>query len=61
MPKLLCIVSLIISALVFLLFTLDLAVGVPFGYVGGLMGNLGMMFGAAVVAVFSFLTISECR
>jgi len=54
-------VSLIISALVFLLFTLDLIVGIPFGKVGGLLGNLGMMFGAAVIATFSVLTIPECR
>ena len=61
MPKILCIVSLIISALVFLLFTLDLVVGIPFGGAEGLLGHLGMMFGAAVVATFSFLTIPECR
>ena len=57
----LCIVSLVISALVFLLFTLDLIVGIPFGGVGGLVGHLGMMFGAAVVGTFSVLTIPECQ
>jgi len=62
MSKLLCIISLIISALVFLLFTLDLFVGIPFaGTSGGIMGHLGIMFGAAVVATFSVLTIPECR
>ena len=61
MPKVLCIASLVVSALVFLLFTLDLIVGIPFGGAGGLLGNLGMMFGSAVVGTFSFLTISECR
>jgi len=61
MPKLLCIASLIVSAIVFLLFTLDLITGIPFGSVGGLLGHLGMMFGAAVVGTFSVLTFPECR
>ena len=61
MPKVLCVVSLIVSALVFLLFTLDLIAGIPFGGVGGLLGHLGMMFGAAVVGTFSVLTVPECR
>ena len=59
MPKMLCIVSLVISALIFLLFSIDLVSGVPFGGVGGLAGHLGMMFGAAVIGTFSFLTIPE--
>jgi len=61
MSKLLCIFSLVISALVFLLFTLDLIMGIPFGSsAGGTMGHLGIMFGAAVIATFSVLTIPEC-
>jgi hypothetical protein len=61
MPKILCVVSLIISALVFLLFTLNMVAGVPFGGVGGTWGHLGMMFGAIMIGVFSFLTLKECR
>jgi len=61
MPKILCIVSLVVSALVFLLFALDLIVGFPFGGAGGLIGHIGMMFGAAVVGTFSYLTIPECK
>ena len=61
MPKVLCMVSLVISALVFLLFTLDLIAGIPFGNTGGLLGHLGMMFGAAVIGTFSVLTFSECQ
>ena len=61
MPKTLCIISLVVSALVLLLFTLDLIAGFPFGRAGGLVGSLGMIFGAAVVGVFSYLTIPECR
>jgi hypothetical protein len=53
--------SLVVSALVFLLFTLDLIVGIPFGGTGGIVGHLGMMFGSAVIAAFSVLTIPECR
>ena len=59
MPKMLCIISLVVSALVFLLFTLDLIVGIPFGGVGGLVGHLGMIFGAAVIGTFSVLTMRE--
>jgi len=61
MPKALCIVSLIISALVFLLFLLDLIVQVPFGGAGGLMGHLGMLIGATIIGTFSVLTFRECR
>ena len=61
MPKVLCIISLVTSALVFLLFLLDLIAGVPFGGAGGLLGHLGMMFGAAVIGTFSILTFPECR
>ena len=61
MPKALCIISLIVSALVLVLFLLNLAAGIPFGGVGGLVGNLGMVFGAAVIATFSVLTFRECR
>jgi len=61
MPKILCIASLVVSALVFLLFTLDLIAGVPFGGVGGLLGHLGIMIGAAIIAAFSVLTLPECK
>lgn len=61
MPKILCIASLAISALVFLLFTLNLIMGIPFGTAVGLIGNLGMMFGSAIIAAFSVLTFPECR
>ena len=61
MPKILCIISLIVSALVLLLFLLDMIVGIPFGGVGGLMGHLGIIFGAAVIATFSVLTFLENR
>ncbi|MCL2709569.1 MAG: hypothetical protein FWE95_01710 [Planctomycetaceae bacterium] len=61
MPKILCIVSLIVSALVLLLFLLNLIAGFPFGGAGGLVGNLGMVIGAAIIGTFSFLTMQECR
>ena len=61
MPKLLCIISLIISALIFLLFTIDLIMGIPFSRAGGIFGNIGMIMGSAIIATFSFLTIPECR
>ena len=61
MPKILCIVSLVISALIFLLFTLDLIVGIPFGGASGLLGAAGLMTGSAIIAAFSALTLRECR
>ena len=61
MPKALCIVSLVISAMVFLLFLLDLIAHVPFGGAGGLLGHLGMLLGTAVIGTFSVLTYPECR
>jgi len=61
MSKALCIVSLVISAIVFLLFLMDMIAHVPFGGAGGLLGHLGMLFGAAVIGAFSVLTYPECR
>jgi hypothetical protein len=61
MPKVLCIVSLIVSALVLLLFLVNLIAGFPFGSAGGLVGNLGMVAGAAIIGTFSFFTFLECR
>ena len=61
MPKALCVISLVISALVLLLFLIDLIAKVPFGGAGGLWGHLGMMVGAAIVGTFSVLTYPECR
>ena len=61
MQKMLCIVSLVLSVIVALLFMLDWLAGVPFGGIGGLWGYLGMISGAVIVGVFSVLTIPECR
>ena len=61
MPKVLCLVSLIISALVLVLFLLNLIAGLPFGGAGGLVGNLGMIIGAGIIGGFSVLTFLECR
>ena len=60
MQKVLCIVSLIVSALVLILFLLDLVAKFPFGGASTL-GSLGMIAGAAVIATFSVLTLRECR
>ena len=61
MPKALCIISLIVSALILVLFLLNMVAGIPFGGSGSLMGSLGMVFGAAIIAAFSALTFRECR
>ncbi|MDR0520999.1 MAG: hypothetical protein LBH00_03990 [Planctomycetaceae bacterium] len=61
MPKTLCLLSLIISVFIALLFLLDLIVKIPFGGVGGLLGHIGMIAGAAVIGTFSYLTGKECH
>jgi hypothetical protein len=63
MPKALCIISLIVSALVCLLFLLDMIAGIPFGgtEAGGLLGHLGIVIGAVIIGAFSVLTFLECR
>ena len=61
MPKVLCIISLIASALVFLLFFLNLIAGFPFGGAGGAMEHIGMIIGSAVIGGFSVMTFLEVR
>lgn len=61
MPKILCIISLVISSLIFLLFVANMLVGVPFGSSGGMLVNIGMIAGAIIVGTFSVLTFLEAR
>jgi hypothetical protein len=59
MPKALCVVSLVVSALVLVLFLLNLVASFPFGGAGGMIGNGGMILGAGIIGAFSVLTFRE--
>ncbi len=61
MPKILCIISLVVSVIIFLVFALNLAMGIPFGPAGGLLMNLCMIFSSAIVGGFSVWTYLEIR
>ncbi len=62
MPKILCIISLVVSSLVFLLFVLNMTMGFPFGNVtGSTPANIGMIIGSIIVGVFSVLTFLEIK
>ena len=60
MPKVLCIISLAVSCLLFLVFLLDMAIGVPFGKASFIM-DIGLVVSSAVIAFFSFTTLKEQR
>ncbi|MDR0390701.1 MAG: hypothetical protein LBH59_02250 [Planctomycetaceae bacterium] len=61
MPKILCIISLAISSIVFRLFLLSLIIGVPFTRDGGILVNLGFIIGSAIIGVLSVFTYLEVR
>lgn len=59
MPKILCIISLVISSLILLIFLLNLIVGIPFGSAGGILMDIGMIIGSGIIVTFSVLTFLE--
>ncbi|MGL4594629.1 MAG: hypothetical protein ACRCUY_07875 [Thermoguttaceae bacterium] len=61
MPKALCITSLVIAAIVFLIFTLNLLAGIPFGAKGGVIASIGMIVSSLTIGTFSVLTFLEIR
>lgn len=61
MPKILCIISLVISSLLLLIFLLNLIAGIPFGASGDRMMDIGMVIGSGIVGTFSVLTFLEIR
>lgn len=61
MPKILCIYSLAISGILFLLFFIDMLSGFPFDKAGGMMMNISFLVCTLIVGVFSFLTLRELR
>ena len=62
MPKILCIASFVVSCIVFLLFFVDLILGVPFGNsTAGILVPIGFLLGSVIVGAFSVLTFLELR
>lgn len=62
MPKILCIASLVVAGLIFLIFLANMLAGVPFGKAdGSFLMNIGMLVGSLFVGVFSVLTYLEAR
>lgn len=59
MPKVLCLFSLVVSALLLLLFLVDLVVAVPFGR--SMILDAGFIIAAGVLAALSYLTYKEQR
>ena len=60
MPRILCIIGLVISCLIALLFLLDMAAGVPFNRHSMLMDGV-FLVSALVFAFLSFQTYRELR
>ncbi|MDO4587001.1 MAG: hypothetical protein Q4C95_06840 [Planctomycetia bacterium] len=58
MPKALCITSLSISALLFIVFVLDIVAGIPFGKADFLM-DLGFIICSGGLGTLSFLSLRE--
>ncbi|MDR0703972.1 MAG: hypothetical protein LBF88_03205 [Planctomycetaceae bacterium] len=61
MPKILCIISFVISCIIFLVFLANMLAGVPFGSAGGILINIGMIIGSLIIGTFSVLTFLESR
>ncbi|MCC9605223.1 hypothetical protein LOC68_24035 [Blastopirellula sp. JC732] len=60
MPKALTITGMAISILIFLVFALDLAIGVPFQGVSATM-DIAFVVGSAILAFLAFTTFRELK
>jgi hypothetical protein len=60
MPKALTISAMVIAALLFLLFGLDLAVGIPFGQ-ASLMMDAGVLVSSALLGYMSWTVYREIK
>lgn len=60
MPKVLCLFALVVSAILFLIFLVDLVLGIPFARVSMLM-DIAFIVSSGVIGLFSFLTFQEQR
>jgi len=60
MAKILCLFALVVSAILFLLFFLDLILGIPFARVS-IMMDIAFVISAVIIGLFSYLTFQEQR
>ena len=60
MPKVLCLFALAASAILFLIFFLDLVLGIPFARVSALM-DIAFVVCSGTIRIFSFLAFKEQR
>ena len=58
MPKVLCFLGMAVSAVLLIIFGLDLAAGTPFNK-QSMMMDIGFIFGAAVLGFLSWTTFRE--
>ena len=60
MAKVLCLFALVVSAILFLIFFLDLILGIPFSRVSWMM-DITFIVSSAIIGLFSYLTFQEQR
>jgi hypothetical protein len=60
MAKVLCLFALVVSAILFLVFLLDLVLGIPFARVNMMM-DIAFVASSAIIGLFSYLTFQEQR
>ena len=60
MAKVLCLFALVVSSILFLIFFLDLILGIPFARINPMM-DIAFVVSSAIVGVFGFLTFQEQR
>ena len=60
MAKVLCLFALVVSAIIFLFFSLDLILRVPFGRVNMTL-DIAFVVSSAIIGLYSFLTFQEQR
>ena len=60
MARAMTIAGLVVAALIFLMFALDLFTGIPFGSAGTTM-NIGALIASAILGYLSFSTLRELK
>ena len=58
--KVLCLFALIVSSIIFLIFFLDLILGVPFARINAMM-DVAFVVASAIIGLFGYLTFREQR
>ena len=60
MAKVLCLFALVVSSIIFLIFFLDLILGVPFARIN-IMMDIAFVVSSIIIGLFGFLTFREQR